>query len=338
MANKYPLVLNGTNIEELQSSDKLVGSELVDDTTPQLGGDLDLNSSDITGTGNINITGTVTATSYSGDGSSLSGINTDLVSDTTPQLGGTLDANGNTIDMGTNTITDTKVGQWDTAYGWGNHGSAGYLTSIAANSVGADELNVSGDGSSGQYLASDGDGTMTWSNIPSSNDASALTTGTLPDARLGSGIPIQVVQGQKTTTQVISGSSYVNIVSATITPSSTSSKILITGCVTGFMESGGTCHLRFYRGGTAIAVGTEGNSLPKDTMDGIDVAQPGDASAAATMMWLDSPSTTSAITYYIKGHPKDSGGNLKINRTGNNSSTDHDSQTVTTITLMEITG
>jgi len=104
------------------------------------------------------------------------------------------------------------------------------------------------------------------------------------------------------------------------------------------MESGGTCHLRFYRGGTAIAIGTDGNSLPKDTMDGIDVSQPADASAAATMMWLDSPSTTSAITYYIKGHPKDSGGNLKINRTANNSSTDHDSQTVTTLTLMEITG
>jgi hypothetical protein len=45
-----------------------LSSDLVDDTTPQLGGDLDLNSSDITGTGNINITGTVTATSFSGAG------------------------------------------------------------------------------------------------------------------------------------------------------------------------------------------------------------------------------------------------------------------------------
>lgn len=51
-----------------------------------------------------------------------------VVEDTTPQLGGTLDANGNSIDMGTNTITDVKVGQWDTAYGWGDHSSAGYLT------------------------------------------------------------------------------------------------------------------------------------------------------------------------------------------------------------------
>lgn len=35
-------------------------TELSQDTTPQLGGDLDLNSNDITGTGNINIQGTVT--------------------------------------------------------------------------------------------------------------------------------------------------------------------------------------------------------------------------------------------------------------------------------------
>lgn len=61
-------------------------------------------------------------------GSAWDTINPDLVGDSTPQLGGTLDANGNNIDMGTNVITDTKVGQWDTAYGWGDHGAAGYLT------------------------------------------------------------------------------------------------------------------------------------------------------------------------------------------------------------------
>ena len=75
---------------------------VVEDTTPQLGGNLDLNSNNITGTGNINITGTVAATSYTGDGSSLTGINTDLVSDTTPQLGGNLDSNGNAINMADN--------------------------------------------------------------------------------------------------------------------------------------------------------------------------------------------------------------------------------------------
>ena len=71
------------------------------------------------------------AQSGGGGGGSMN----DLVDDTTPQLGGTLDANGNTIDMGTNVITDTKVGQWDTAYGWGNHASAGYLSSETFTSL-----------------------------------------------------------------------------------------------------------------------------------------------------------------------------------------------------------
>jgi len=39
-----------------------VASDLVDDTSPQLGGGLDLNSNDITGTGNINVTGNLTLT------------------------------------------------------------------------------------------------------------------------------------------------------------------------------------------------------------------------------------------------------------------------------------
>lgn len=43
-------------------------NNVVEDTTPQLGGDLDLNGNDITGTGNV------TATSFSGSGSSLTGL------------------------------------------------------------------------------------------------------------------------------------------------------------------------------------------------------------------------------------------------------------------------
>jgi hypothetical protein len=79
-----------------------------------------------------------------------------VVEDTTPQLGGTLDANGNTIDMGTNTITDTKVGQWDTAYGWGDHSTAGYLTSFT-------ETN-------------DLSSAVTWANVPDANITQSSVT------------------------------------------------------------------------------------------------------------------------------------------------------------------
>tara|TARA_B100001989_G_scaffold17524_1_gene10814 strand:+ start:890 stop:3880 length:2991 start_codon:yes stop_codon:yes gene_type:complete len=50
-------------------------SDIVQDTTPQLGGNLDLNNKNITGTGNISITGDVTASNFSGNGSSLTNLN-----------------------------------------------------------------------------------------------------------------------------------------------------------------------------------------------------------------------------------------------------------------------
>tara|TARA_B110000046_G_scaffold49106_1_gene54662 strand:+ start:3011 stop:4246 length:1236 start_codon:yes stop_codon:yes gene_type:complete len=71
-------------------------SDVVNDTTPQLGGDLDLNSNNITGTG------TITATSFSGDGSSLTNLPSsglsDILQDVTPQLGGDLDVAGKAIE------------------------------------------------------------------------------------------------------------------------------------------------------------------------------------------------------------------------------------------------
>ena len=90
-------------------------------------------------TGTVNVNGAYTLPTS--DGSALQFLQTDgfgslsfatvpmsVVEDTTPQLGGTLDANGNVIDMGNNNITDTKVGQWDTAYSWGDHSTQNYLS------------------------------------------------------------------------------------------------------------------------------------------------------------------------------------------------------------------
>ena len=63
------------------------------------------------------------------EGTGSSGM-TQIIEDTSPQLGGTLDTNGQTIDTGTNFINDAKVGEWNTAYGWGNHANAGYISSF----------------------------------------------------------------------------------------------------------------------------------------------------------------------------------------------------------------
>ena len=52
--------------------------------------------------------------------------------------------------------------------------AAGGAATIGDNKVGADELNVSGDGTSSQFLRSDGDGTFTWAT-PSTGTATAMT-------------------------------------------------------------------------------------------------------------------------------------------------------------------
>ena len=94
-------------------------SNLVEDTTPQLGGELDINSQDITGTGNITVVGTGTFTEIvkSGGTSSqflkadgsvdsstyLTSALANVVEDTSPQLGGALDTNGSNI-TGTGSI------------------------------------------------------------------------------------------------------------------------------------------------------------------------------------------------------------------------------------------
>ena len=56
--------IGGTSSQYLKADGSVsTGIELSDDSSPQLGGDLDLNSNDITGTGEVRIVGLVTATS-----------------------------------------------------------------------------------------------------------------------------------------------------------------------------------------------------------------------------------------------------------------------------------
>ena len=83
---------------------------------------------------NANITVDSQGRITSASNGSASGL-LNVVEDTTPQLGGTLDANSYNIDMGTNIITDTKVGNWDTAYSWGDHSSAGYLLNVVEDTT-----------------------------------------------------------------------------------------------------------------------------------------------------------------------------------------------------------
>ena len=67
-------VYNGTSWQPASAGGASGISNVVDDPTPELGGNLNINGKFITGTGGANITGVVTATTFSGSGGSLTSI------------------------------------------------------------------------------------------------------------------------------------------------------------------------------------------------------------------------------------------------------------------------
>lgn len=90
------------------------GGDVVDDTSPQLGGDLDLNGSDITGTGNINAAGLISSTlGYVTTGSITVGSITSngSLSATSGNFGGDITTSGvNFAGSGTTTLAPISAG------------------------------------------------------------------------------------------------------------------------------------------------------------------------------------------------------------------------------------
>ena len=95
-ANEYILVYNSTSGNfEVEAKPATGISNVVEDTTPQLGGNLDAQSFNITSLGTLN---THTVPGGTGTLALTSDITfTSVVDDTTPQLGGDLDCQGNLV-------------------------------------------------------------------------------------------------------------------------------------------------------------------------------------------------------------------------------------------------
>lgn len=105
-------------------------ASVVEDTSPQLGGDLDLNSSNITGTGNINITGAVTATTISADLGGNLGLNSNDITGT-----GNINITGT---IAATTFTGAHSGTFDGSLG-------GYLDLGGYGIQGSGQLSVTSD-------------------------------------------------------------------------------------------------------------------------------------------------------------------------------------------------
>src|SRR6056300_1128314 len=74
---------DGTKLDTITSG---AIADILQDTTPQLGGNLDLNTNNVIGTGNINVTGSITGTSFVSTGDMSFTNNSKAIFGTSPSL------------------------------------------------------------------------------------------------------------------------------------------------------------------------------------------------------------------------------------------------------------
>ena len=185
-------------------------------------------------------------------------------------------------------------------------------------------------------------GTIIASQIATVN-ASTVTTGTLPGARLPTGSVLQVLQTTKTDTFSVTGSDFTDVtgLSISITPSNSSNKILVLIHLHLDSTVGGyTNPWRIMRNSTAIAIGDAAGSRRQVTGTGTSVYTLGPLTGVhQAAMWLDSPSTTSSTTYKIQvATYTNSTGTTYVNRGGSDDDNINHARAASSIIVMEIAG
>ena len=157
--------------------------------------------------------------------------------------------------------------------------------------------------------------------------------------RLPTGSVLQTVQ-----TVVTAGSfsttstSYTDLTGVTvaITPSATSSEILVIAQVSGGNESQAS-YLNLLRGSTEIYKGSQGSAIGASAMATRHTG--GESTGNNSIIFLDSPNSTSELTYKIQVRIKSSGTfRLNLNNDGASSSGTTNAVSASSITVQEIKG
>jgi hypothetical protein len=154
------------------------------------------------------------------------------------------------------------------------------------------------------------------------------------------GTILQVVSTTKTDTfsasvaeAAISGD--VTGLTATITPSSTSSKILVSAQVSLAVVGAVAAHGHLFRDGTAIFRADAAGNRLRATVAGVGAG----AAPTVPIIFLDSPSSTSALTYSIRlSHNNDTTDTVVLNRSGGDSNLTRIARFASSITVMEVAG
>ena len=174
-------------------------------------------------------------------------------------------------------------------------------------------------------------GTIIASQIATVN-ANTITSGSIPLAqipqltgvKMPTGSVLQVVSASTTTRTSTTSTSYVDCtnVTASITPTSATSKILVLVTATGLLRpsnAGEALSLRLLRSATAIF---EQINHMYSASTNLDFVSP------SNMVYLDSPATTSSTTYKLQFKARLGSGTIYINQ--------DNASDVSSITLMEI--
>jgi len=133
------------------------------------------------------------------------------------------------------------------------------------------------------------------------SNASNLSSGTVPTARLGSGTVLQVINSVLTTAATTTSTSYVDTgLTATITPSSASNKVLVL-CNVMASNVAGSTFVNILRDATTIISQTAGSTMDTNnawaTGGGANWTGKDRVMTNPSMVYLDSPSSTSATVY-----------------------------------------
>lgn len=165
-----------------------------------------------------------------------------------------------------------------------------------------------------------------------------ISPGAIEKADLPIDSVLQVVSTVKTDTFTTTSGSYVDVtgLSVSITPTSSSNKILVLFQINGSQEVGaGRASLKLLRDSTVIDAGSASGSRTP-ALGGFSSADVSIPSAPVSGNFLDSPATTSSTTYKIQLAMTAGSGTAYINRTAQDADSSNQIRMASTITVMEI--
>jgi len=170
-------------------------------------------------------------------------------------------------------------------------------------------------------------------------DTDMLAAGAVTAAKRGAGAILQVVQTTKTDVDSMTGTTFADLgLSVTITPSSSSSKVLIFMYASISSLGSYDMKLRLLRGTTPISIGDAAGNRPRaSTSLSFSYSTGAYGAGNAGINFLDSPATTSATTYKLQAGAYGSSTVIAINRGPNDSDlAAYEGRTASSMIAMEV--